>query len=360
MNATTALRPEAQEAWLSAQQDSCNPASSHRAGQQARARADEARRDLAALLSAKPHEFIFTGSGTESINLALHTAVLHHSARANEECVASNGNAAASNNASNGVMTPCRIVASAIDHSAVMRGAQRIPACHLSLLAVDSCGRLETKTLRRALTDDADEPVAMVCLQWANNELGTLQDLRALITEIRATSPNTLVMVDACQGIGKAVCNLADWDADLVAASAHKFGGPRGVGLLWHRVGTRIASQINGGRQQDDRRSGTEDVAGACATVAALRASLADLEHHDLRAMLDQMVHDIRQEIPEVVELAATANRLSNTCNLACPGIKAQGSSCPIRSRRIRSVGWIGMYGASWRAQSRGCCIANR
>ncbi len=218
-NATTVLRPEAEEAWLTAQRQAwANPASSHRPGQQARARADEARRELARLLSAKPHEFIFTGSGTESINLALHTALLATAGQRR------------------------RVLASAIDHSAVIRGAQRIDDLDLGLLPVDSCGRLDCDAMEAALRA---QPCALVCLQWANNELGTLHDLAEIIPLIRQADPETLILVDACQGIGKAPCDLHAWGADLVAGSAHKFGGPR-VLVYVHALGfvLRVKSMV--------------------------------------------------------------------------------------------------------------------
>ena len=248
-NATTPLRPEAEQAWLEAQRATWgNPASSHRLGQQARARGDQARRELAEALGAKPHEFIFTGSGTEAINLALHTA-LARSAEDVETGKESSGARRA-------------VIASAIDHSAVLRGTERLAGTTLHLVPVDAGGRVDPDALVHTMQQ---QPAAVVCLQWANNELGTLQDLAHLLPLIRSTDPEAFILIDACQGMGKEPCQIHQWQAlgaDFIAASAHKFGGPRGVGILWHRVGLMIASQINGGRQQDDRRSGTEDLAG--------------------------------------------------------------------------------------------------
>ena len=214
------------------------------------------------------------------------------------------------------------VLASAIDHSAVLRGTERLADTTLHLVPVDAGGRVDSDALVQTMQQ---QPAAVVCLQWANNELGTLQDLAHLIPLIRSTDPDAFILIDARQGMGKEPCQIHEWQAlgaDFIAASAHKFGGPRGVGVLWHRVGLMIASQINGGRQQDDRRSGTEDLAGVCATVAALQAAQQDTT--PLRDMLHQMVATIRSAIPQVVELAADVPRLGNTVNLACPGLKAQ------------------------------------
>lgn len=293
-NATTPLRLQARAAWLAIQaQTWSNPASVHRPGQRARQAWDAALLRAAGLLGCRAHELVLTSGGTESIATVVASALPPDG----------------------------RAVASAIEHSSVLR-ALAARSANLALVGVDTAGRIDPAALLAAC-----EPApALVCLQYANNELGTLQDLAQLIPAVRAVAPGAAILVDACQGVGKQPLDLTALGADFVAIAGHKFGAPRGTGLLYQRTGVPLRALLAGGRQQDDRRSGSEDLAGLSAVVAALAAARDEYqsEHHRQAALLDDCLARIRTRLPSATRLAADAPRLAGTLSLAHPGIDAE------------------------------------
>ena len=298
-NATAPLRSSARAAWLAAQdQDWANPSSIHDEGQSARHGLDQGRNRVGQLLGCKAHELVITSGGTEANALALHAAR---------------------------IARPGAVVASAIDHSSVLRNANLNHADpedqdRLRLVPVDGQGRLLPTTLAEHL--DGQESV--VCLQLANNELGTCQDVPALVAEVRARSPLARVHLDACQGTGKIPVDLRSLGVDTAAIAGHKFGAPKGIGLLYARNGVVIHPLVRGGRQQQDRRSGTEDPAAFLALVAALEESLgqAHTEAQRQRQILEACFARIQEQVPQAVWLARDATRLANTLSLGCPGVR--------------------------------------
>ena len=296
-NATTPLTDVARDAWLQAQALSGgNPNSTHARGQAARLALDTARQQLGAILGCKAHELVVCGSGTEANALAIYAA--------RQQAV---------KKSLNGVWV------SAIEHSSVLRPAEG-PDHHV--LAVDGCGRLTPETIAQQVAPDA----ACVAFQFANNETGTLQDVPALVAAIRAQAPQALIVLDCCQGAGKAALNFRELGIDFASISAHKFGGPKGVGLLYVRSGVMVEPLIKGGRQQMDRRSGTEDVAGCCAAAAALQAAEAKRSEQSKqhRAWLDAAWHTIQTALPDAQWVAYDAPRLANTMNLVHPGVRSE------------------------------------
>ncbi len=278
-NATAPLRPSARDAWLAAHEHAwANPSSIHGPGQQARGALDEAKRTIARLLGAKAHELVFTSGGTEANALALAQAT-------------------------------GSVAASAIDHSSVLRNA---PGAHL--LAVDGAGRMQLAGL------PAD--VALVAFQLANNELGTLQDVAALVAGIRAHAPQAHLLLDACQGTGKAPLALNTLGIDYASITGHKFGAPKGIGLLYVRSGLRLTPLLRGGRQQQDRRSGTEDAALVMAFAAALTDACSGQaqEAQRQREILSACFARIQARLPAARWLAHDAPRLANTLSLAYAG----------------------------------------
>lgn len=296
-NATAPLSAVARAAWLAAQDDAWgNPGSVHDQGQRARHAIDQAKATCARLLGCKTHELIVTSGGTEANALAIHAAA--------ESATTSAGK-------------PPLILASAIDHSSVLRNAELYG--HLVKLPVDQQGRLPPQAVQEGMKENP----ALVCLQFANNELGTRQDVAALVAAVRATSPQTRVLLDCAQGAGKAVIDLRALDVDFASIAGHKFGAPKGVGLLYVKSGVRLPPLIAGGRQQQDRRSGTEDAAGIAALAAALSAATAHAEEEDIRQrlLLESAFARIALDLPQARWLAHAADRLPNTLSLAHPGI---------------------------------------
>ena len=292
-NASAPLRPEARAAWLDAQQTfKGNPNSTHYYGQQARALFDKSRNELGNALGCKGHELVLCGSGTEANALAIHAAM---------------------------VLRPgTQIRCARIEHSSVLRNAQSHGNC--LEIAVDADGLID----QTALLDGLDADCGLICLQYANNELGVIQNIQELIPAIRAHSPETLIHLDVCQGAGKVPVALRDWDVDFASIAGHKFGAPKGCGLLYSKLGHKVEPLIYGGRQQQDRRSGTEDVAAIASMSAAMQASLDNAQSEKQRqsALIDIAWQDIHIALPQAHFFARTCARLPNTMSLAYPGVK--------------------------------------
>ncbi len=312
-NATAPLNSAARTAWLAAQDEAwANPNSVHAPGQRARHQIDQAKAEIAKALGCKAHELIATSGGTEANALAIHAST--YGVRGPGSGV--------------GVVDDAPLIlASAIDHSSVLRNAELYG--HLERLPVDQQGRLQPDTLRTALDPGPRTPdsgPALVCLQFANNEIGVQQDVAALVAVVRARSPSTRVLLDCAQGAGKAVVDVHALDVDFASIAGHKLGTPKGVGVLYVRHGVRVPPLIAGGRQQQDRRSGTEDAAGLSALAAALSDGLAHVADEDRRqrALLDATFARIHAALPEVQWIARDAPRMPNTLSLGCPGVTNQ------------------------------------
>jgi cysteine desulfurase len=252
--ATTPLRPEVAQAMAEARSEPLgNPTGSHRPAQRARRLLEEARDEVAAQLGRAPGEIIFTSGGTESANLAvfgvLGAAVRH-------------GRTAA-------------VVCSAVEHPAVRescRAAARSLAVTCAELPVDRTGSVDVDALPGLLGAET----ALVAVMAANNETGVVQPVQRIADTVRELAGHARLFTDAVQA--SAFVDLADLTsgADLVALSAHKVGGPVGVGALAVRPPTDIAPHQHGGGQERERRSGTQDVVGAVGLAVALRLATAE------------------------------------------------------------------------------------
>jgi len=282
--ASTPMRPEAVAAMLPFLTERfANPSGAHRAARDARRAVDEARDDVADVIGCRPGEVVFTGCGTESDNTAIAGAVARLGGRA---------------------------VCPAAEHHAVLHAVERVGG---TVVGVDATGRVELEALAGVLGDD----VAIVSVMAVNNEVGTITDLAAVAAVVRAHAPRALLHTDAVQ----APCWLdlrTVWPSvDLLSLSAHKFGGPKGVGVLAIGEGVAVEPLIIGGGQERERRSGTHNVAGIAALAAALRAT--DTERADenarLRALRDRLVAGIvgpcdgaRETVPAPAKVAGSAH----------------------------------------------------
>ncbi|HEX2848906.1 MAG TPA: cysteine desulfurase family protein [Acidimicrobiales bacterium] len=238
--ATTPVRPEALDAMLPfLTRDFGNPSGSHRVARRAKQAIEEAREIVAAALGVLPSEVVFTAGGTEADNLA----VLGWAARGRALC-------------------------SAVEHHAVLHAVEAVGG---AVVPVDGTGRVRLDALDAALGDD----VGLVSVMLANNEVGTIQPLAEVVDLVRRRAPKALVHTDAVQAFPWLdVASLAA-GADLVAVSAHKFGGPKGIGALAVRGGVALHPIVLGGGQEAGRRSGTHDVAGIAGMAAAVVATEA-------------------------------------------------------------------------------------
>ncbi len=299
-NATTPLVPAALEKMTAAARDTWGNASSvHHFGQQAKAVLDEARAAVAALLGAEPSEVVFTAGGTEGDNAAIRGAV---------EAMEPGGRR--------------HLVVSAIEHEAVLQTAKSLArrGFAVSQLPVGSGGVVDPGALAALVTDST----ALVSVMHANNEIGTLQDVAALAAVARARG--ALFHTDAVQTAGKMPVDVAALGVDLLSISAHKFGGPKGTGALWIRRGVRVQPFVTGGRQERNRRSGTENVpaiAGMGAAADYARQHAADAAPR-VAALRDRLEQGILDQVPGASVNGDRAARVPNTTNISFDRVESE------------------------------------
>lgn len=302
-NASTPVRPEVSallvDAFQAAPHRPGNASSVHQGGRDARTRLDRARAKVAELLGAEPKEIVFTGSGSEADALALKGAFFAREDKAKR-----------------------RIILSKLEHPAVRQSAAQLAreGAELVEIAPAADGRIRVEALEAQLTPDT-----LLCsLMWANNETGVLQPVREVAQLCRKRG--ILFHVDAVQAVGKVPVTLRECDADLLALSAHKFGGPLGVGALVVRRGVKLQSVIPG-HQETGLRGGSSNVVYAEALALALELAVRELEQESRRLALlrDRFEAAVLQRLPEVTVNGGGAPRIPNTTNLRFHG--ADGES---------------------------------
>ena len=255
-----------------------NPSSTHAFGRRARAALDEARESVAHDLGADPREVVFTSGGTEAINLAIKGAAWAGKQRGHH------------------------LVTSAVEHEAVLNSMRYLEkfGFDLTVVPVDRYGRVDPDELSAAITDRT----VLVSLQYANNEVGTVQPIAELVRRARVQRHVT-VHVDAVQSAPWVDLDAPRLDVDLLSIAGHKLEGPQGIGALYVRRGTTLLVQQQGGSQERHRRAGTENVAGAAGLAQALR-----------------LARDERVTVPARVQ--AMRDRLRDAV-LAVPGVELTG-----------------------------------
>jgi len=296
--ATTPLRPEAAAAmlpWLTERFG--NPSGSHSVARAARAAIDEARDITADALGVEPGGVIFTGGGSEADNLAL-SGVL--------------------------ALRPGAVVCSAIEHHAVLHTAEAVAgagvdACRVAPVLPD--GTVDLDRLAGIL----DASVSVVSVMLANNEVGTIQPLAAIARLVRRLAPNAVLHTDAVQAFPWVDVARAAGPADLISISAHKFGGPQGVGVLAVRGDLPLAPIIHGGGQERDRRSGTHNVAGIVGMAAAIQAMVATRQEtvRRVRVLRDHLADELLR-VPGTTETGGRAAKIAGNCHLCFDGIESE------------------------------------
>lgn len=281
-NATSPLRPAAFDAMVEALQAGGNPSSVHRAGRAARAHVDAARRQVAALVGARPAEVVFTSGGTEANNSALSGAGRK------------------------------RVLVSAIEHDSVLKGANG-----MEIVPVQGNGIVDLGVLEQSLA--ASPEPALVSVMFANNETGVLQPIADVVRVAHAAG--ALVHCDAVQGAGKVSVDLHGLGVDYLSLSAHKFGGPTGVGALVVRSNVPFLPDRLGGGQESNRRAGTENVAGIAGFGAAATEAGNGLATREWRDRLEASLLEIA---PAARIYGASADRLPNTTCISMPGVRAE------------------------------------
>lgn len=296
-NATAPLRPEALSAMLPALQSVGNAASPHVLGRESAALVAAGRLELADLLGCSPGELVFTSGATEANNMALHAALSR---------------------------AP-RLIISAVEHPAVLqtgRALARERGIDVTVLPVTSDGQLIPDALHCALQGGVP---AVVSIMAANNETGILFDLEEITKA--AHEVNAVVHTDATQLVGRLPLDLSALDVDLLSLSAHKFGGPQGVGALFIRrsLGLRESPLFHGGGQENGWRAGTLNVAGIVGAGAAAAAALAGMaaEAERAAALRDLLEESLIARIPGARANARTQRRLPNVSSMTFLGAPA-------------------------------------
>lgn len=292
--ATTPMRPEAVQAMAPYLGDQfANPSGSHAFARSARRAVDDARDAIAAVIGCQPGEIVFTGTGTESDNAAILGAVRRHGGTA---------------------------LCSAAEHHAVLHCVEHVNG---RVIGVDDAARVDLDQLLAAVREPQTPPsstsISVVSVMAVNNEVGSVSPLDRVARIVRNRAPNAIIHTDAVQ----AACwlDLRDlWPhVDVMALSAHKFGGPKGVGIMVVRQGVSLEPLLFGGGQERDRRSGTHHVAGIVATAAALTMTDTERPHEwcriaGLRARLLEGLHSGLDDVRDTLDVDNSVPGIAHLC----------------------------------------------
>ena len=281
-----------------------NTSSIHSIGREAQQGLEQARQTVAEVLSCSPHEIVFTGCGTESDNLAIRGVAL--AARASRE--AKRGN---------------HLITIPIEHHAVGATVEQLRDLYgfeVTFVEVDQYGVVDPEAIGRAIRSDT----ILISVMYANNEVGTVQPI-AEIGQI-ARAKGIPFHTDAVQAGGQMNLNVDRLNVDLLALSAHKFYGPKGVGALYIRSGTELISALTGGGHERGRRPGTVNVAEIVGLATALKLAQERRESENARvaALRDQLVAGVFERIPEVQLTGHPTRRLPNSASFAVKGVEGE------------------------------------
>jgi len=291
-NATSPVVNEALEASVEASRNCLgNPSSLHWAGRAARKVLDDARDKIAKHLHVESGSVVFTAGGTEANNMAIHGWLA--------------------------TQKPGKIVVSSIEHPSVLEPLSSWAAksgWSVVYVRPQKSGVIDLERFSSHIDDDT----RLVCLMLANNETGAVQPVADVAEQCRRHG--AAMLVDAVQGLGKLPLDLGQLNVDFVSLSAHKVGGPKGVGALVMKRGCKLDPYLQGGGQERKRRSGTENVPGA----AGFAAAMGVYQFEQCRAVRDNFERLLGEEIPESVIFAGEVERVSNTSMFSMPGLDGE------------------------------------
>jgi cysteine desulfurase len=274
-----------------------NPSSVYGPGREARAAIDAARDGVAAALGCQAREVIFTSGGSESDNLAIRGVAIRNRERGNH------------------------LVCSQVEHHAVLHTCQDLERAgfEVTYLPVDALGRVDPADLRDALRPET----VLVSIMTGNNEVGTVQPVREMAA-ITHEHSSAYFHTDAVQAFGKLPVKVDDLGADLLTISAHKIHGPKGIGALYVRMGTRIQPLITGGGHERNRRAGTENVAGIAGLAAAVHLAEANRERDAglMRAARDRLIEGFGTRLPDARLTGDPTERLPHHASFVIPGVE--------------------------------------
>ena len=295
--ASTPMRAEAVEAMMPYFSELyANPSGSHRFARRARQAVDEARDSVANVVGCHPNEVVFTGCGTESDNMAITGAIARRGGVA---------------------------ICPAVEHHAVLHVVEHL-GDQGRVVGVDSFGRVDLDELAAVL--DATPDVAIVSVMAVNNEVGAITDIAAVARVVRRHAPGALLHTDAVQSACWLDLREITPHVDLLSLSAHKFGGPKGVGVLVERGGPKVDPLIIGGGQERERRSGTHNTAGIVAAAVALELTDRDRveENARLAILRDALVDGLQGRLDGVVETVPREHKVAGSAHVCIAGIESE------------------------------------
>lgn len=300
-NSTTPLDERVLEAMLPYLKEKFGNASSiHHFGREAKAGIEEAREKVAAAIGAEPSEIYFTSGGTEADNIALKGVA--HQRRGKRE----------------------HLVVSSIEHHAILESARALQkeGFKVDFAGTDNLGFVTNETLQRLVSDGT----SIVSIMHANNEVGTIQDIKGLAA--LAHAKGALFHTDAVQSTGKINVNVKELDVDLLSLSAHKIYGPKGVGALFIRKGIKIAPLFHGGHHEKGRRAGTENVAGIVGLGRAIEIAeeMREKEHARLASLADFFITELQDKVADVFLNGPRDNneRVPSTVNCSFQAVEGE------------------------------------
>lgn len=303
-NATTPLHPEVKKEMAKAMDVFGNPSSIHYFGRKARDMVERSRRIVASFIGASPEEIIFMGSGSEANNTVLSMFTCNFS-----KC--SCGRKGASG-----------IVTTSIEHPCILESSQCLKekGSEVNYLAVDKYGKIDLKELEDTITENT----GLVSVMMANNEIGTLQDIK-VISEV-AHGKGALFHTDAVQAVGKIPINVEDLGVDFLTMSGHKIYGPKGIGALYVKQGMGFCPLIRGGHQERGRRAGTENtlgIAGLAKAIEMREKEMAD-EQKRLLTYKEMLREGLLRDVPDIEFNGHPTDALANTLNVSFKGAEGE------------------------------------
>lgn len=297
--ATTPVSPQVLEKMLPYFTDCFGNASSiYETGREARKAVDVARKQAAAAIHAKPQEIYFTAGGSESDNWAIKGAAFARQSKGKH------------------------IITTSVEHHAVLHTCEWLEGqgFQVSYLPVDEYGLVSAQQVEAAITDET----ILITIMAANNEIGTLMPIKEIAAVAKARG--VLMHTDAVQAMGAVPIDVADWGVDLLSLSAHKFHGPKGVGLLYIRTGLKIDSLVHGGAQERGRRAGTENLPAIVGMGEAMQLAAQACEQNAARLVLlrDDLIQRLMQAIPDIRLNGHPSKRLPGNVNISVRFIEGE------------------------------------
>ncbi len=304
-NATTPLHPQVKEEMIKAMEVFGNPSSLHQFGRAAKAMMQEARGKVASFIGGSPEEIIFTGSGSEANN-----TVLSILACPSRECDCSKAGKFR------------RIITTVIEHPCILETAKCLSDrdIKVSYLSVDHYGKIRIEELEEELKKGP----ALVSIMTANNEIGTIQDIKQISR--LAHQYGSLFHTDAIQAVGKIPVDVNDLEVDFLTLSGHKIYGPKGIGALYVRRGTPFCPLIRGGHQESGRRAGTENTLGIVGFGKAVEMRKEEMpsEHERLLLFKERLKEGLKNNIDHIYFNGHPEDCLANTLNVSFPGAEGE------------------------------------